>query len=292
MRRILSLFTLISLIYTMPAQTRTFTLSLYYEINQVSSQRNFERLDSLCKILEDTPVNISIYGYADYLNTTVYNKVLSEKRAGAVKNHLLKKELVNLTILQSQGLGEKNSKDNQSAEGEASERRVDVVLTQEIPRKKIGTRENIVHEQEKISEEKKEPEKEKKGIEDLDKGESLALEGLNFIAGRHMLVKSAVPVLEDLLTTLKEHPTLKIEIQGHICCLDPDYEDGLDYDTNEKKLSENRAKSVYNYLVRNGIDKERLTYKGYGHSNPKIKNEMSSEDEQINRRVEIKILEN
>jgi outer membrane protein OmpA-like peptidoglycan-associated protein len=65
----------------------------------------------------------------------------------------------------------------------------------------------------------------------------------------------------------------------------------MDTDTHEKKLSLNRARTVYNFLVKNGIDPERLTYKGYGRSHPKISPEMTEADEQANRRVEIKILE-
>ncbi len=107
-----------------------------------------------------------------------------------------------------------------------------------------------------------------------------------------MLVPSAIPILEELLTTLKEHPTLKIEIQGHICCLGPEEEDGLDYDTHENNLSETGQKQFIITLREMGIAAERLTYKGYGHTNPKIKIERSPDDEQVNRRVEIKILEN
>lgn len=104
-------------------------------------------------------------------------------------------------------------------------------------------------------------------------------------------MKQSIPVLEELLATLKENSQLKIEIQGHICCM-PGDEDGMDLDTKEMSLSENRAKLVFNYLVRNGIDESRLTYKGYGHTQPKVKPERTPEEEQMNRRVEIKVLEN
>jgi flagellar motor protein MotB len=53
----------------------------------------------------------------------------------------------------------------------------------------------------------------------------------------------------------------------------------------------NRAKFVYDYLIENGIEKERLSYKGYAHTRPKILVENTPEEEQINRRVEIKITE-
>jgi outer membrane protein OmpA-like peptidoglycan-associated protein len=49
---------------------------------------------------------------------------------------------------------------------------------------------------------------------------------------------------------------------------------------------------VNDYLVKNGIDASRLTYKGYGHSRPKVSPEKSPADEQMNRRVEILVLDN
>jgi len=289
------------------AQNKTFTLSLYFAINEISSLSNFSRIDSLCASLQTSTCTINILGYADFLNSSAYNKVLSQRRTETIKNYLVKnKGAATLSIAGCKGQGEIFSKDNFSTEGEPVQRRVDLIINQRTSFKKIGTRDNKIQEvastkettttpdnlkNKVLSETKKNP-GEKKGIEDLEKGESLAIEGLSFIPGRHILVKSAIPVLEELLNTLKDHSTLKIEIQGHICCLNSEEEDGFDFDTHDRKLSENRAKAIYNYLVRNGIDKDRLTYKGYGHTNPKIKIERSPEDEQVNRRVEIKILEN
>ena len=92
------------------------------------------------------------------------------------------------------------------------------------------------------------------------------------------------------LQTLKANPKLKVEIQGHVCCTE-NGEDGIDLDTREKKLSENRAKAVYEYLIAKGIDKARLSYKGYGRTNPKEVVEDTPQKEQANRRVEILVIE-
>lgn len=266
------------------SQNKTFTLSLYYKINAVESQNNFDRIDSLYKTFNKNTYKANIYGYADFLKDNSYNQRLSQKRADIVKSYLLKKGNTLINIIACEGEGEKNSKDNHSPEGEPMQRRVDVCITEEIITKKIGTRDNKIQET-------KEKTPAKKNIEELEKGESIAIEGLNFISGRHVLVESAIPVLERLLTTLKEHSNLKIEIQGHICCIDGQI-DGKDFDTGDLKLSENRAKAIYDYLVKNGIARERLTYRGYGHRHPKIPFERTPEEEQVNRRVEIKILEN
>jgi outer membrane protein OmpA-like peptidoglycan-associated protein len=110
------------------------------------------------------------------------------------------------------------------------------------------------------------------------------------VPGRHLILQSSVPALQKLLKTLKDNPKLKVEIQGHVCCTN-NGEDGVDYDTREPKLSENRAKAIYEYLIDKGITKARLSYKGYGRSKPKEPVEDSPAKEQANRRVEILILE-
>ena len=74
---------------------------------------------------------------------------------------------------------------------------------------------------------------------------------------------------------------MQIEISGHT--------DDKGSDTYNQKLSENRAKSVVDYLTEKGIKKERLEFKGYGESQPISSNE-TEEGQQLNRRIEFKIL--
>ena len=83
---------------------------------------------------------------------------------------------------------------------------------------------------------------------------------------------------------MQDNPKLKIEIQGHICC----------QLTNDlQALSVARAKAVYNFLVSNQINRKRLSFKGFGTTNPIHPiPEKSEKEEQENRRVEIVILEN
>ncbi len=87
--------------------------------------------------------------------------------------------------------------------------------------------------------------------------------------------------LENLYRFLKNNPQIKIEISGHT--------DNTGSETHNKTLSENRAKSVYNYLINNGIEKSRLTFKGYGSSNP-VNTNNTEKERQNNRRTEFKIL--
>lgn len=89
--------------------------------------------------------------------------------------------------------------------------------------------------------------------------------------------------MAELLQVLIENPKLKIEIHGHICC-QPNEPNEL--------ISRARAEAVYYYLIKNGINRDRLQYKSFGSSQPIYpipeKNDFERDE---NRRVEILILE-
>ncbi len=264
------------------SQKKTDTLRLYYAINEVESQANFLRVDSAIKALTKN-VDVAVFGFADFLSNEEYNLSLSQKRADAIKARLLSKKSSYINMYACEGKGEKLSKKNSSPEGEPKQRRVDIYFESVVT---LNVAESFL---ETPKEELKPKLTDKKNIEELEKGESMAVEGLSFVPGRHLILKSAIPVIQKLLKTLNDNPNIKIEIQGHVCCTSDT--DGLDYDTHQKNLSEARAKAIYEYLITKGISTDRLSYKGFGHTRPKELIEDSPEKEQANRRVEIMILE-
>ena len=80
---------------------------------------------------------------------------------------------------------------------------------------------------------------------------------------------------------LVDNPNLKIQIQGHICCIDKDF----------RNLSTDRAKQIKRFLVYQGIAQHRIQTKGFGVSQPLFQiPEASEEQAAANRRVEIEIL--
>ena len=127
-------------------------------------------------------------------------------------------------------------------------------------------------------------------IDEMNVGEKLVISSLTFLPGRHVLKEESKGQVQLLLKALQDNVTVNVEIQGHVCC-ETIRKDGFDMDTHEFKLSTNRAKFVYDYLVAQGIDKERLSYKGFGRSRPIILHEITPEDKNTNRRVEIEIIE-
>lgn len=128
-------------------------------------------------------------------------------------------------------------------------------------------------------------------ITNVKKDETIRLENIFFLPGSHKIREESTETLFNLYIVMKDHPGLKISIEGHICCLVNTTHDGYDYDAQEYRLSENRARAVYEYLAEKGIDKNRMVYKGFGISKPLKWPERSHFDENMNRRVEIRILE-
>jgi len=113
-------------------------------------------------------------------------------------------------------------------------------------------------------------------------GNKIILNNIFFDFDKATIRPESAVELERLANLLKEIPTLKIELSGHT--------DNVGSAEYNKKLSENRAKAVVEYLIVNfGIDKNRLTAKGYGFEQPIAPND-TEENRQLNRRTEFKIL--
>ena len=89
--------------------------------------------------------------------------------------------------------------------------------------------------------------------------------------------------LDDVIKLLKENPLVVIQING--------YTDNVGKPADNLLLSENRAKSVVNYLKSKGIDPKRLSFKGYGEAQPVSPNTTEAGRAQ-NRRTELKGFEN
>ncbi len=95
------------------------------------------------------------------------------------------------------------------------------------------------------------------------------------------LKEESYPDLDNAIQFLQEKSDVKISIEGHTDNVgDPAY---------NLKLSKDRASSVADYLVKNGIDKKRINSTGFGEKNPKVPNN-SDENRAKNRRVEMKIV--
>lgn len=110
---------------------------------------------------------------------------------------------------------------------------------------------------------------------------SYELNSLQFETGKATLKKDCYPMLADLIEIMKLKPTMKIEIGGHT---DSDGDDEMNM-----QLSQQRAESVRDYLISQGISANRMISKGFGETRPKASNSTPT-GKAINRRTEIRIL--
>ncbi|MCU0416645.1 MAG: OmpA family protein [Cytophagaceae bacterium] len=120
-------------------------------------------------------------------------------------------------------------------------------------------------------------------LDKIAKGTKIILHNVFFDVDKASLRTESELELNKLFEILLKNPSLKIEVSGHTDS-DGDAAHNL-------SLSEARAHAVKDYLILKGIDPNRIVYKGYGESVPIAEN-TSPENKQLNRRTEIKILEN
>ena len=104
------------------------------------------------------------------------------------------------------------------------------------------------------------------------------LKGVYFETAKWSIKPQSYPVLNEVADVLRRNPDLRVEIQGHT--------DNVGNARYNQNLSEKRARSVMDYLLKQGIPRSQLFYKGYGEERPIATNE-TPEGRSKNRRVEL-----
>ncbi|MEM1319563.1 MAG: OmpA family protein [Bacteroidota bacterium] len=115
----------------------------------------------------------------------------------------------------------------------------------------------------------------------LRKGQTLQVSQIYFEADSTNMTEESFPVMNEIAEFLKQNPLIVVEVGGHT----------NDVPETEfcDRLSTARAKSVATYIVEQGVDGNRVVYKGYGKRKPKFSNR-TAEGRRKNQRVEMKIL--
>ncbi len=114
-------------------------------------------------------------------------------------------------------------------------------------------------------------------------GQIVRLNNVFFDFDKYDLRPESYIELDRVVKLLSENPNIEIEMSAHT--------DSKGSDSYNLLLSDNRAKSVRNYIVSKGIDGSRIISVGYGETKAQVSND-TDEDRQINRRVEFKIIKN
>lgn len=118
-------------------------------------------------------------------------------------------------------------------------------------------------------------------LQPIQPNATVVLRNIFFDVNSFKLKEESFAELDNILQLLTENPGLKISINGHT--------DNTGKPADNIRLSDNRAKAVVEYLVRKGIDPKRLSYKGFGETQPVAENN-TEEGKAKNRRTEMKVL--
>lgn len=273
-------------------------LTVYFDSNkfELSSLEN-TKLNSWISGNKNNKI-VAIHGFTDEDGTNGFNDTLAQKRVNFIFN-TVKNQIKIREDFKTRSFGENFTQSKDKAEN----RRVIIyyILEKDLPREDeiLGIKKEIVEAKpkpeivypEKLVFENPNGTKSEfkldttfmKKVGEAKAGEKLKIDNLNFIINTFAVVPESRGKLYELLLVLQKNPSLKIEIQGHLCCMPVDRTD----------LSTQRAKAIYNFLLNHDIPKDRLSYKGFGSSMPIYSLPEKDEQERAaNRRVEILIVEN
>jgi outer membrane protein OmpA-like peptidoglycan-associated protein len=251
-----------------------------YDLNKVE-QAKFDKW-----IIENkTSKILSITGSTDEVGSSGFNDTLSQKRVNTIYA-LVNGKLKIRDDFKSISLGEKGATSTNKAENRKA-------IIHYIFEKDLAREDEILGIKPKIIEDEIIPIEEERmhfpegatlqdKIELSTKGTLIRLNNINFHINTFAVMANSKPSITELVRVLDKYPKIKIEIQGHICCVDKDV----------KNLSLDRAKQIKRILVYEGINERRIKVKGFGVSKPKFPIPEKSEFEAAqNRRVEIMILD-
>lgn len=220
--------------------------------------------------------SISIFGFCDDRGAPDYNLKLSQQRADAIKAIFANNEISESLITNVDGKGEVllkivDEKDVLKIRG--LNRKVEIIVKPKPPKN------------EEIAEEKK-PEKKKDVPEiikgDLKVGDKIVFDNILFKTGYSTVLPESKKTLEEIAKSLVERKDIYFTIQGHVCCTQFS-RDAVDRKTKKRNLSVARAKYVYDYFAKKGVDKKRMKYVGLRRLFP------LGGDPKLDRRVEILI---
>ena len=258
------------------------SLSIFFESAKFDVSYNQQvTLERFIANLDEEKYNgFRMYGYADYVGNAEYNLELSQKRLDEVRKFLNSRGVTDEMIIDNIAKGELADK-SENEIGNSKSRRVDIIYAQIEIVDVIEPEKNEQAEPQQKQVKAEEP-KSLEDIENAEVGSTLVLDNLNFNPGTAKILNRSRPVLDKLLEILRDNPSLKIEIQGHICC----YSSRIAHDG----VAYARAKMVYDYLIAKGISRYRLSFTDFGASRKIVEPELTEADRIKNRRVEIKII--
>ncbi|MBL0736268.1 OmpA family protein [Flavobacterium sp. GN10] len=237
--------------YTVTAQQKPVE-TIYFEFDKYDlTEKQISVVSNFIKNIDTSKVeSIQIYGYCDDRGNDEYNFTLSNNRANTIQNLLITNGFKQSKIVILEGKGRvvvKPDTVENLYETRLRNRRVDLIV---VKKNSFG---KGVHTSFK---------------DNLKVGDKVYLESILFDIGSAKLTSNSKKELDKIAVILQNHRGLNFEIRGHVCCTPEIYSDGIDRDTKERRLSWNRAKTVFHYLMSKKVSKSRMTYVGCGNRYP------------------------
>ena len=217
---------------------------------EIPSEEHEKLLSFLAEIEKLDIEKISIYGFTDDRGSDSYNMVLSQNRANTIKEIFSNNEFDESVMTNVDGKGELLIKtvEHQSVDQARSlNRKVQIIVKPYFPPRV------------EVKPEKKDIATILKG--ELKAGDKFKLDNILFQTGYSDVLLESIKVLEDLAEVLLTRKDIYFTIQGHVCCTQYS-RDAIDRRTKKRNLSVARAKFVYDYLVKKGVDPKRMKYVG------------------------------
>jgi outer membrane protein OmpA-like peptidoglycan-associated protein/tetratricopeptide (TPR) repeat protein len=118
-------------------------------------------------------------------------------------------------------------------------------------------------------------------LQSIEANAAVVLKNIFFDVNKYDLKPESQVELDKLVQLMKDNPTLAIQINGHT--------DNMGKPADNQILSENRAKAVVNYLKTKGIEAKRLSFKGWGDTQP-VADNATDPGKALNRRTELKVV--
>ncbi len=217
---------------------------------------------------------VAIYGFTDDRGSDDYNQKLSQDRANAIKVIFSNNEFDESIITNVDGKGAvllKLVKEDDIHKIRGLNRKVEIVVSPYDPPRPTKTAEELASKNQEVKEVLN---------EELKAGDKFRLDNILFKTGYSKLLPESKETLQELAEALLERKDIYFTIQGHVCCTQ-NSRDAIDRKTKKRNLSLARAKHIYDYLAKKGVDKKRMKYVGMRRKFP------LGGDPKLDRRVEI-----
>ena len=254
------------------------THEVYFDTDKYDVPNTEEnRLLLFISTLNDIDIeSISIFGFCDDRGADTYNLILSQQRADAIKAIFANNEISETLITNVDGKGEillKIVEEKNLLKIRGLNRKVEIIVKPKPPKPKVV----------KILKEKTPKDKDVVDlIKESAKGDKILFKNILFKTGYPTVTSDSKKTLESIAKALLDRDDIYFTIQGHVCCTQFS-RDAVNRKTKKRNLSEARAKYVYDYFAKKGIDKKRMRHLGLRRKFP------LGGDPQFDRRVEILI---